>query len=283
MTALPWGSALLFCPADRPDRFAKALDRADAVILDLEDAVAPDRRADAREAVRASQLDPERTIVRVNPTGSEDHAADLAAVLASPYRTVMVAKAEDPAALAALDGPDGLSLIALCETPAGVLAASALAAVPRVIGLMWGAEDLVAGLGGSSSRNADGRYRDVARHARSAVLLAAGAAGIGAIDAVHLDIDDMDGLAAECADAVAVGFAATACIHPGQVQIVRAAYRPTEAETAEAEELLGAAEAAGSGVFRFRGRMVDGPVLAHARSVLRRASAYRHKGTHDVP
>lgn len=270
MTVLPWGPALLFCPADRPDRFGKALDRADAVILDLEDAVAPDRRGDAREAVRASRLDPERVIVRVNPTDSADHAADIAAVRASQYRTVMVAKAEDPDALAALDG---LRLIALCETPAGVWAASALAHVPGMVGLMWGAEDLVAGLGGISSRRADGSYRDVARHARSTVLLAAGAAGIGAIDAVHLDLDDDAGLAAEAEDAAAVGFAATACIHPGQVPIVRAAYRPSVEEVSAAEELLRAAEDAGSGVFRFRGQMVDGPVLAHARSVLRRAAA----------
>ncbi len=110
---------------------------------------------------------------------------------------------------------------------------------------MWGAEDLVASLGGTSSRHQDGRYRDVATHARSAVLLAAGAAGKPAVDTVHLDIADLDGLAAEAEDAVAVGFAATACIHPSQVETVRAAYRPDEAQVAEAVELLEAARAAG--------------------------------------
>ena len=268
--AFPWGPALLFCPADRPDRYAKALDRADAVILDLEDAVDPARRPAAREALAASRLDPARVIVRVNPAGSSDHDADLAALELTPYRAVMLPKAERPADLAAFDG---LAVIALCETAAGVLAAPELARARNVLALMWGAEDLVASLGGTSSRHADGTYRDVARHARSAVLLAAGAAGVHAVDTVHLDIADLDGLRAEAEDAVAVGFAATACIHPGQVETVRAAYRPTPEEAARARELLAAAEETGGGVFRFDGGMVDGPVLAHARAVVRRASA----------
>ncbi|WP_025158359.1 HpcH/HpaI aldolase/citrate lyase family protein [Leifsonia aquatica] len=266
----PWGPALLFCPADRPDRYAKALERADAVILDLEDAVDPSRRAAAREALAASDLDPARVIVRVNPAGGADHDADLAALELTPYRSVMLPKTEHTADLASLDG---MRVIALCETAAGVLAAPELARAEAVLALMWGAEDLVASLGGTSSRNADGSYRDVARHARSAVLLAAGAAGVHAVDTVHLDIADLDGLRTEAEDAVAVGFAATACIHPGQVETVRAAYRPTSEELARAESLLAAAEAAGGGVFRFEGAMVDGPVLAHARAVVRRASA----------
>lgn len=265
----PWGPALLFCPADRPDRYAKALERADAVILDLEDAVDPSRRGAAREAIAASDLDPARVIVRVNASGSDDQAADLAALALTPYSAVMLPKAEGVDDLAALDG---LAVIALCETAAGVRSAGELAAAAGVVALMWGAEDLVASLGGTSSRHADGRYRDVARYARSEVLLAAGAAGRSAIDTVHLDIADLAGLAAEAEDAVAVGFAATACIHPSQVETVRRAYLPTDEQIREAAELLAAAEAAGGGVFRHRGRMVDGPIVAHARAVLRRSS-----------
>lgn len=267
--AFPWGPALLFCPADRPERYAKALERADAVVLDLEDAVDPARRPAAREALAASDLDPARVIVRVNPAGGDDHAADLAALARTPYRAVMLPKAERVTDLAALGGRD---VIALCETAAGVVAAPELARAEGVLALMWGAEDLVASLGGTSSRHRDGSYRDVARHARSAVLLAAGAAGVHAVDTVHLDIADLDGLRAEAEDAVAVGFAATACIHPGQVDTIREAYRPTAEALAEARDLLAAAEASGGGVFRFHGRMVDGPVLAHARSVVRRAT-----------
>jgi len=264
----PWGPALLFCPADRPERFPKALERADAVILDLEDAVDPARRPLAREALVASDLDPGRVIVRVNPASSTEHEVDLSALAATPYRTVMLPKAERLADLAELRAYD---VIALCETAAGVLAASELTQAPGVMALMWGAEDLVASLGGTSSRHADGGYREVARYARSAVLLAAGAAGVAAIDTVHLDIADLEGLAAEAEDAAAVGFAATACIHPGQVETIRAAYRPDSSEVEAARALLAAAEEAGGGVFRYEGRMVDGPVLAHARAVLRRS------------
>lgn len=259
------GPALLFCPADRPDRFEKAADRADAVILDLEDAVAPNRKAAARDALLSHRLDPARTIVRVNPTGSPYFADDIVAVAHSGYKTVMVAKSENADDLSGLDRYD---VIALCETAAGILAAPQLAALPRVVALMWGAEDLVASLGGSSSRFADGRYRDVAAHARSSVLLAAGARGKAAIDAVHLQIDDLDGLAAEAQDAVASGFSATACIHPGQVETIRDAYRPSEDELNWARDVLEAAKGK-SGVFEFRGSMVDGPILRHAERLLR--------------
>lgn len=269
MTDAPWGPALLFCPGDRPDRYAKALERADAVIIDLEDAVDPANRAAAREALVATPLDPERVIVRVNPAGTPDHVADVRAVRSSPYSAVMLAKAERITDLAALDG---LEVIALCETALGVNAAPEFASTGGVVALMWGAEDLVASLGGTSSRLPDGRYRDVARHARSSVLVAAGAFGKGAIDTVHVDIADLEGLAAEAEDAAAVGFAATACIHPGQVEVIRRAYRPAEDEVLFASELLAAAEGQG-GVFRFRGRMIDGPVLKHAQTVMRRARA----------
>lgn len=263
------GPALLFCPADRPDRYAKAAERADAVILDLEDAVAPGDKARARDALVATELDPARTIVRVNPAGAPDHDADLAALGHTRYRTVMLAKAGGAADLAGLAGFD---VVALVETAVGLLNVAEIAAASGVVALMWGAEDLVASLGGSSSRRPDGAYRDVARHARSAVLVAARAHGKAAIDAVHIDIGDHEGLAAEVADAVASGFGATACIHPDQVPVVRAGYRPTPDDVARARELLEAA-ADERGAFRWRGRLVDGPILKHAEEVLRRASA----------
>jgi citrate lyase subunit beta/citryl-CoA lyase len=135
---------------------------------------------------------------------------------------------------------------------------------------MWGAEDLVASLGGTSSRKKNGRYRDVARHARSSVLLAAGARGKAAIDAVHLVIADAKGQSREAKDAAASGFAATACIHPSQVALVRDAYRPDAATLTWAQNVLAAA-AGERGVFSFEGRMIDEPVLRHARAVLARA------------
>jgi citrate lyase subunit beta/citryl-CoA lyase len=268
----PFGPALLFCPADRPDRYAKAAERADAVILDLEDAVADVAKSAARESLVANPLDPARVIVRVNPASTPHLADDLAALQRTSYRTVMLAKCEGTADLVGLEGFD---VIALCETARGVLAAPDVAAVPIVSALMWGAEDLVASLGGASSRHPDGRYRDVARHARSQVLLAAGAHGVAAIDAVHLDLADADGLRTEAEDAAALGFAATACVHPGQVEVVRAAYAPSHDRLEWAHALL--AEAAvreRDGVFAFRGQMVDAPLLRQAEAVARRARSH---------
>ncbi|WP_411720525.1 HpcH/HpaI aldolase/citrate lyase family protein [Mycetocola sp.] len=272
MTDFDLGPALLFCPADRPDRFEKAAARADAVILDLEDAVSPADKPAARRALAEHPLDPATTIVRLNPAGTDDFAADLAALASTDYRSVMLAKAESAAEVDRIG--DRFRVIALCETARGVLAAPDIAAHPAVAALMWGAEDLVASLGGTASRDADGRYRPLALHARSSVLLAAGANGRAAIDSVYLDIADLDGLAAEVHDAAASGFAATACIHPGQVATIRSGYAPNEIEIAAAEAVLAAAENAG-GVFRFEGKMVDEPVLRHARSVLRRSGLAR--------
>ncbi|MHA7239199.1 HpcH/HpaI aldolase/citrate lyase family protein [Arthrobacter sp. TMS1-12-1] len=269
---LALGPALLFCPADRPERYAKAMDRSDTVILDLEDAVASAAKEAARDALAASALDPERTVVRLNAVGTSDFALDCDAVRSTPYRTVMLAKTESSDDVAAVRGALGdVDVIALCETARGVVNAVGIARADGVSALMWGAEDLVASLGGTSSRRPDGAYRDVALHARSQVLLAAGAADRQAIDAVYVDIADLAGLAAEADDAAASGFAAKACIHPGQVAAVRAAFAPVEAEVERARALLAAA-ANERGVFTFEGRMVDEPILRHARSVLGRAS-----------
>ncbi|WP_435744713.1 HpcH/HpaI aldolase/citrate lyase family protein [Microbacterium sp. PMB16] len=268
MTAFDLGPAILFCPADRPERFRTALERADAVILDLEDAVLPAAKAAARANVIAADIDPERVIVRVNAPDSEHFPSDLEAVARTGFRTVMVAKTEDAESLSAFD--ERFSLIALCETARGIHAADRIAAHPLVSAMMWGAEDLVASLGGTSSRNSAGGYRDVARYARSRVLLESGAHGKAAIDAVHIDLDDVAGLESEAVDAAASGFRATACIHPNQVAIIRAAYRPDEETVAWARAVLAAADDE-RGVFRFEGRMVDEPVLRHARSVVGRA------------
>jgi citrate lyase subunit beta/citryl-CoA lyase len=261
------GPALLFCPADRPERFRGALEKADAVILDLEDAVLPAAKAAARGNLIDADLDPDRVIVRVNPPGSEAFVSDLSTLAQTDFRTVMVAKTEDAESLAPFD--ERFSLVALCETARGIHAADRIAAHPQVVAMMWGAEDLVASLGGTSSRTPAGAYRDVARYARARVLLEAGAHGKRAIDAVHIDIDDVAGLEAEAVDAAASGFAATACIHPGQVAVIRDAYAPDAATLRWAESVLVAAETE-RGVFRFEGRMIDEPVLRHARSVLGR-------------
>ena len=258
------GPALLFCPADRADRYEKAATAADSVILDLEDAVAPADKEAARAALIASDLDPERTIVRVNPRSSGLLDLDLEAVRRTGYTTLMLAKTESPDDLLAVEG---FEVIALCESPRGVRNAELIAAHETVVGLTWGAEDLVAALGGTSSRGDDGRYRDFARYARSRVLIAAGSEGKPAYDTVHLDIADDAGLRDEAVDAAASGFAGALCIHPRQVEVLRAAFAPS----AEAVRWAGAVLAAagtGPGVFTFEGRMVDEPVLRQARRIL---------------
>ncbi|MFC9896569.1 HpcH/HpaI aldolase/citrate lyase family protein [Nocardia sp. NPDC127579] len=265
--AMP-GPAWLFCPADRPERFAKAAAAADIVILDLEDGVAAADKAAARQALLDTPLDPETTVVRVNPYGTEAHAQDLPVLARTRYRRIMLPKCESGEQIRALAECE---VIALIESPLGALTVAETMRVDNAIGVMWGAEDLVAGLGGSSSRYPDGRYREVAHQVRSTTLLAAKAAGKFALDSVYLDIRDLDGLRAESADAVAVGFDAKVAIHPGQVPVIRAAYAPTEAEADWARRVL--AEVPNHrGVFAFEGRMVDAPVLRHAEQVLRRAA-----------
>lgn len=270
---IPPGPALLFCPADRPDRYLKAAERADVVILDLEDAVAQDDRAAARNALIANPIDPDRTIVRINPAGTGDYRRDLAAVSETNYRVVMQAKAESPESII----ETALQTIALIETPLGAIRANEIAATLNCIGLMWGAEDLVAGLGGKSSRygpgeDRPGTYRDVALFVRSSVRIAAAAHGKFAVDSVHLDINDVEGLRKEVRDAVALGYSATACIHPSQVETVRAGYRPSDDDINWAKRVLDAAEG-NRGVFSIDGQMIDGPVLRQAEAVMSRAAA----------
>ncbi len=264
MSWSPVGPALLFCPADRPDRFPKAAAAADMVILDLEDGVNADDRHAARRAVIDTPLDPQRTIVRVNPVGSEDFAFDLVALERTSYGLVMLAKTESREHVEALAGR---SVIALCETAKGVLASSEIARAASTVALMWGAEDLTVSLGGRSSRNEHGRYREFARFARSQVLLSARALDRVAIDAIHLDIADVEGLRDEATDAAASGFGATACIHPSQVDVVRAAYLPSDEEVAWAAGVLRAANSQ-RGVFRYEGRMIDSPLLRHAERII---------------
>ena len=162
--------------------------------------------------------------------------------------------------------------MALCETPLGIVNAAEIAAAPEVIAMMWGAEDLIAVMRGRTSRFPDGRYRDVARHARSAVLLAASAYGRPAIDSVYLDIPDLDVLAAEAEDAAASGFTLKACIHPSQVTVVRQAFRADEAQVAWARRVLDAVRASAggndSGAIKVDGQMIDAPVIRQAEAIL---------------
>ncbi|MFF0501855.1 HpcH/HpaI aldolase/citrate lyase family protein [Nocardia aobensis] len=263
----PPGPSWLFCPADRPERYAKAAAAADVVILDLEDGVAPADRAAARQALLDTPLDPEHTVVRINAHGSEDQRLDLEALRKTRYSRVMLPKCESPEQVRLLM-PYGV--IALIESPLGVLTVTESVQEVNAVAVMWGAEDLIAGLGGTASRRADGSYREVACHLRSTCLLAAKAYGRLAIDGVFLDIANLEGLRAECDDAVAVGFDVKVAIHPSQVLVIGEAFAPSEAEVDWARRVLAAAEKE-RGVFSFEGKMVDAPVFRHAEQIIRRA------------
>jgi citrate lyase subunit beta / citryl-CoA lyase len=257
------GPGWLFCPADRPERFAKAAAAADIVILDLEDGVAATDRPAARDALRSTPLDPARTVVRINPVTTPDHALDLQALGSTGYTTVMLAKTETAQQVSSL-AP--LDVVVLVETPLGALAVVETARVENTCAVMWGAEDLFAATGGTANRWPDGHYRDVALHVRSQTLLAAKAYGKLALDSVYLDIRDLDGLRAEADDAVAVGFDAKVAIHPTQVAMIRAAYAPTEKQADWARRVLEEARSQ-RGVFQFEGQMVDMPVLRRAQRI----------------
>jgi citrate lyase subunit beta/citryl-CoA lyase len=256
------GPAWIFCPADRPERFAKAAASADIVILDLEDGAGD--KPTAREAVVNTPLDPARTVVRINPHGSEDQRLDLEALKRTGYTTVMLPKceaAEQVSALAPLD------VVLIIETPLGALKVTETAAVPNTVGVMWGAEDLFGSLGGTANRFPDGTYRGVADHVRSQSLLAAKAFGKLALDSVYIDIKDLDGLRRETDDAVAVGFDIKVALHPNQVPVIRDGYAPSVEQVDWARQVLAAA-ADQRGAFAFDGTMVDAPVLRRAERIV---------------
>lgn len=262
------GPAWLFCPSDRPERFEKAAAVADVVILDLEDGVAPADKDAARTALIDTPLDPERTIVRINPAGTDDYEKDLLALDGTHYTRLMLPKCESAQQVLSLAPHE---VIVLVESPLGALAVEEVALAASTIGVMWGAEDLTAALGGNASRHADSTYRDVARHVRSRTLLAAKGYNRLALDSVYLDIKDLDGLKREALDGVAVGFDVKVAIHPRQIAVIREAYAPTDDEVDWAQRVL-AAVGSERGVFAFEGKMVDAPVLRHAERVLERAA-----------
>lgn len=277
MTTFDLGPALLFVPADRPERYAKAYERSDAIIIDLEDAVSPTDRPAARAALHEHlvTLDAEtaaRTVVRVNPVDEADFTEDMGVLSGTALQYVMVPKVEKSSDIATVAAAlPGMKLLALCETAAGVMASNDIAQHDAVVALMWGSEDLMVSTGGSSSRFSDGTYRDIPRFARAHVLMAAAANAKGSIDTIHTDLSPTEQFIAEAHDAVASGWSAKACIHPAQVPVVREAYTPSEDELEYAQALL-AEVAHQRGVFQFRGTMVDGPLIAHAQNIVTRAA-----------
>jgi citrate lyase subunit beta/citryl-CoA lyase len=271
----------LFVPADRPERHARALATgADAVIVDLEDAVAPARKAAAREALAASfaALDGahrQRLLVRINAAGTPWHEADCTAAAGWAAQEliagVVLPKAEhagDLAHIAEAIGP-ACALVPLVESAAGLAAADALAAAPQVLRLAFGHLDFQADLGLACEAD-EAELVPV----RLALLMASRRAGLAApIDGVTADWRDAARLAADTARARRGGFGAKFCIHPDQVAPVHAGLGPRADELAWARRVTEAVRAAGGGVASLDGRMVDAPVLRLAERLLATARA----------
>ncbi|MEH3104890.1 MAG: CoA ester lyase [Sphingomonas phyllosphaerae] len=274
--------SLLFVPGDRPERFDKAAaSGADALILDLEDAVAPAAKAAARGAV-AARLRTARgdvaVFVRVNPLGTALLDEDLAALGGLLPDAVVLPKAEgatsvrDLAARLAAVGIDAPILPIATETPAAIfqLGSYAGCGVP-LAGLTWGAEDLPAAIGAATSREEDGRFTAPYELARSLALFAAHAAGVAAIETVYPAFRDEAGLAVYAARAARDGFTGMMAIHPAQVATINAAFTPTDAQVAHARAVVAAfAAAPGAGVLQLDGKMIDAPHLVQARRLLAR-------------
>ncbi|MFF0454735.1 HpcH/HpaI aldolase/citrate lyase family protein [Nocardia africana] len=263
-TAATW----LFVPGDRPDRFAKAQAAgADLVVLDLEDAVAPDRKDEARDYVHQWLAGGNRSAVRINAAGTRWYAEDLA-MLAQHRAIVMIPKAEEPGALLnAAAGLDSPVFIALIETARGVLNAAALAAA-EVRRLAIGTFDLAAQLG------IDPSDREALAAARSALVLASAAAGLsGPIDGVTGSIDEPEILTADVNHARRLGFAGKLCIHPRQVATAAAALRPSADEIRWATSVVEATTA--DDVAVLNGQMIDKPVVGRAHRILLQAGTAR--------
>ncbi|MEE4300819.1 MAG: CoA ester lyase [Pseudomonadales bacterium] len=287
--------SLHFVPGANERMLEKSLAlAADALVLDLEDAVTPDRKDDARAVIR-SWLDDvdfagKEVVVRANPLDTPWGRADVEALLAgTPPDALLVPKVRGVGDLRVLHElllalersgghrEAGMELIVIAtETPRGALAIAELAHAERVSALTWGAEDLSAALGARRNRDDAGRYLPVFEHCRAMTLLSAGAAGVAPIDGVYVDFRDLEGLARECREGADMGFVGKMTIHPGQVDVVNAAFSPSELELADANELLAAFaehERAGRMAFAFRGEMVDVPHLERARRIVARAEA----------
>jgi citrate lyase subunit beta/citryl-CoA lyase len=288
--------SLLFVPGDQPEKLTKAFgSAADALILDLEDSVAPVNKEAARRSVLAflqghdDLPDPPELYVRINALTTTLSDGDLDVVMTGAPAGIMLPKACGGEDIAALDARiavrEALHGIADGSTRILAIATESAAAIfklgtyaessPRLAGLAWGVEDLSADIGAAGGR-ADGGWTGPAEMARNLCLFGAAAAGVDAIDSVYTDFRDLDGLKRECAVAARDGFAAKLAIHPDQATIINEAFTPGEAAVAHAERVVEAFSLFGdAGVTSLDGQMLDRPHLKAAERLLARARRWR--------
>ncbi len=276
--------SFLFVPADSEKKIAKAKSSpADALILDLEDSVSAENRPRARELVREflSETHAQAIWVRVNPHGTADCRLDIEAVVPAAPAGLVIPKPDGPATLSLIDielsgieRKHGLAdravalLPVATETPTAVLSLQDYRRPPpRLAAMSWGAEDLSAALGAATNRDEAGEFLFVHKVVRSLVLIAAKAAGCDAIETLHADFRDLNGLERVARLAQREGFSGMLAIHPDQVAPINLAFTPSADDIAHAHKVI-AAFAAGTGVASLDGKMLDQPHLKQAKHVI---------------
>jgi citrate lyase subunit beta / citryl-CoA lyase len=255
-------TSLLFVPGNRPERFAKAAAAgADAIIIDLEDAVPVADKEKARAALECGFSD-RPIFVRINGEDTAWHAQDVAAVASLAFAGLVLPKAELGGRLPELAATGQRPVLALIETARGLAQAREIAALPGVARLIFGSIDFCADLGCAHTREA-------LLAARSELVLASRLAGLQSpIDGVTTAIDDQDGITADARHGCALGFGGKLAIHPRQIAAIREGFLPQQAEIDWAEKVL----ASGDGAAAVDGAMVDEPVRMRARAILARAA-----------
>jgi len=268
----------LFVPADSEKKIGKAIEsEADAVIFDLEDSVAPQQKAAARQVLKGlgKRTGGPLWWVRINPLRTDEHRKDLEMLGIAGIHGVVLPKAESGADIAELAHRTGNIPIhaIVTETPASLFGMLSYRDPKTTLAaISWGAEDLSAALGASSKYDADGSLSFTYQMARSLCLAGAVAAGVQPVDGVFADFKDEKGLRAEAEAAAREGFTGKLAIHPAQVAAINAAFTPSAAEVDHARAIVDAFEAEpDAGVLSVGGRMVDRPHLVQARRVLDRA------------
>lgn len=269
-------SSLLFVPGSRPDRFAKARAAgAGLTVIDLEDAVAADDKDTARKAAITEVAAGRDTLaIRINGMATAAGVADLAGlaqidVLPSTLLVPMVESAEELRMISATLGERCPALIPLIETPRGLRHALSIAQTPRVAAVMFGGADFAGELGVALAW-------EPLLAARGALILACAEARVPAIDVPYIVLEDTAGLFEECHRAKAMGFAAKAAIHPAQIATIDQAFAPSAREVAEAEEALVAYREGGERAIRFKGRMLEAPLIKQYRAVLKKKGKLGH-------
>ncbi len=288
--------SLLFVPADSPKKLDKAMTSgADALIVDLEDSIALEGKARARDSAAAFLKDAMKSssrptmIVRVNGLATGLTDADLDAIAPAKPDAIMLPKAEGGASVTHADAklavreatsglPDGhIKILPIAtETAAALFLAGTFAgSSARLLGLTWGAEDLSADLGAQANRDAAGRFLDPYRLARALCIAGAAAAAVPALDTVYVDFRNADGFRRECEEACRDGFAGKLAIHPAQVPIINEVFTPSASAVAHARAVIEAfAAAPGAGVVGIGGVMYDQPHLVRAKQLLARAARW---------